>query len=128
MTDDLERLFNNDKRITNLEQDVRLLQEQVISIQRVLVEIGARTLADSIIGDQLFKDLDTRTQRTIRDRIRSAISTLRGRLGEDAIPEDAYNDFCASVRLGLQSIFTSEQIDSLMSVSSAWKKRFGFFG
>jgi hypothetical protein len=126
MDDKLDDLFKESKRIDGLEQEIRLLQEQVIGIQRILVETKAISLAGHIEADTLFGDLDIKAKKSVHSRLSNAVSALRGRLTEEAIPEDAYDSFCADLRLRLQSVFTSAQIDSLLSSSDSWKKRIGF--
>ena len=122
-----------DKRIDErIAHEQNLLDYKITAIQRVLVEIRARFLNEQILSHDIIKELDetknilySRKYKRIVSSMTSALSTLQGKLNEEAPPEDVYKEWIVDVRTILSGDFTPQQVELLLFQSSIWEKMMG---
>jgi len=142
MAEDAEEFLRGRKEIEEIKERIALLGDEVIGLQRALVESKAFNISQNIclklvvenLRDYLsevteFEDMLKGTNR-IATELNLALASLRGKLTEEAIPEDAYKYWVKDARRRLSSILSRGEVDSLIPLSSSsdWGKIIGFPG
>jgi hypothetical protein len=122
----LEVYRNIDGKIASLKEEIALLQEQVIGLQRIAVESRIQLFNEYMPHMLLCRNLDPTTQKALRKGLDTALSVLRGKLDEGALPEDAYVSWLVNIRSKLSIMFNTSQIDSLLQGFFSWQKMIGF--
>ena len=122
----------------HLQEDVTALQDQVIALQRAIVELKASYFSRAVSADyEAFylnhllhlnpQDKPVRDDRSsISTALNISLSLLRGKLSEEALPEDAYKAWVDDVRQRLTGIFNPSTMNSYFSQFPLWEKIMGF--
>jgi hypothetical protein len=113
-----------DKQIADAKQEVYNLQNQVVALQRVLVESRAAQFTERVCESALVRKANK--PRTTARSLALALSNLRGRLAEDAFPDEAYATWLQDIRKRLLRIFKPQDVESLLYESFPWKDVIGF--
>jgi hypothetical protein len=123
--DPLEKMYI-DSEINKLKRgELSQLEDKIDSLTRALVETKASLITQAILTQILFKAVDPTPKKLVNNfifQMDSALSYLRGRLSEEAIPEDAFRDWYSDMRKRLSNILTAPELDSLLPPSSSWEK------
>jgi hypothetical protein len=125
------------EEIGEIEERLGLLDDKVSGVQRALVEFRALIITRGISSDSwtkiFWKWLDegscdedmAREHNAILNELRLALASLRGKLAEEAIPEDAYKAWRRDARKRLSEIVGAKEADSLIGGSNDWGKIIG---
>jgi len=143
MAEDAEDFLRRNReieKIRGLEERIGLLDDKVSGVQRALVELRAVVVSECIHYNWMLKVLrkcvsgagewDTMVKKHDRivTELNIALASLRGKLSEEAIPEDAYKDWVKDARKRLSGIVGSDKADFLVGPSFDWEKIIGFPG
>jgi hypothetical protein len=118
-----------DEYLASNYNEITLLQEQVIKLQRILVQDRAYSAYLDIIQDNILRILKTdrpRTSKSLHIKLYATYNKLKGKLSEDAIPEDAYKDWLTETSAQLRSVFTPDQVTALIRKYYDWAELIGF--
>ena len=121
--------FLFERHLDEIKEEIALLNDKIDSLTRALVETKASLITQSILSQILWKAVKPHPKTTVdklTNPLSDSLSYLRGRLSEDAIPEDAFSDWYSDLRNRLSSILTPSELDSLLPVSSPWGKLLPF--
>ena len=121
------------------------LEYSILDMQRAMVDLRAYLISQKICTDSQIRyltncihlrpeDMKIQLQELIRkhdiivNELNNAFSFLRGKLTEEAIPEDAYRYWLEDVRKRLlgTGILTSQEVNQLISTSLVWETIIGF--
>ena len=128
------------REIEEIEERLGLLDDKVSGVQRALVELRAflisRVTASNLSWKIVWKCLSegeydedmARQHNAILSELRVALASLRGRLAEEAMPEDALRYWVRDARKRLSDIVGREEAESLIPSSSDWGKIIGLAG
>jgi len=128
------------ERAQELEERIQLLDDKISGVQRALVELRAFTITRNIVSDlsmrivwkslteEVYDEDMARERNAIANELRVALASLRGRLGEGGIPEDAFKDWTKDARKRLSGIVGREEAESLIPSTSDWGKIIGLSG
>lgn len=123
-----------------IEERIGLLDDRLNGVQRALVEFRAVIVSEYIHYNSMLKILrkcisgagewDTMVKEHDRivTELNVALASLRGKLSEEAIPEDAHKDWVKDARKRLSGILGSDKADFLVGPSFDWEKIIGFPG
>lgn len=112
-----------------VEDKIAEIQEQIIGLQRALIEVKVSFISQIIYFNSFTTfNFPQNIRDNLTNELNSTLSHLRGRLSEGAIPEDAFEDWRKDIRKRLSHIFTSQQVDSLIPSSSEWLNLLGVQG
>ncbi|OGN96517.1 MAG: hypothetical protein A2Z77_07625 [Chloroflexi bacterium RBG_13_51_36] len=140
MAEDAEEFLRRNREIEeirDLKERIGVLDDRVSGVQRALVEFKALNISQTISNNLWMKgvgvylnegtaDNDTAEKyNEITSELRVALASLRGKLAEEAIPEDAYKDWIKDARRRLSKIVGANEADSLIGGSYDWGKIIG---
>ena len=143
MAQDAEEFLRRDREkeeIKEIKERIELLDDKINGVQRALVECRAVCLSQYIHFNWMLKILrlcstgEGEWVKMIKEHDKAviglnyALASLRGKLSEEAIPEDAYKYWEKAARKGLSRIVGAENANSLIAESSDWGKIIGFLG
>ncbi len=122
-----------DTALQSMKDNIQCLQEQVLGLQRTAVRSRAVLLSQRIAQHRSVAPLSVsaaddsrRAYKDTMDGVNDALATLRGRLAEEALPEDAYSGWLLDVRTKLLAILKPADVDDILSGSAAWEATMGF--
>jgi len=140
MAEDAEEFLYYGRRLKEIKEEMALLDDKVSGVQRALVEFRAFNISRSILSnlmteiiwrwlDEGDRDNDmVRKHNEIGSELRVALASLRGKLAEEAVPEDAFKYWIKDARKRLSGIVGAEEADSLIPSSYDWGKIIGLPG
>jgi len=111
-----------DDKINELKQEyLHPLSDRLDSLTGALLTVRAFLVSQSVLtqAERYGVPVDSNV---LVSQLQSALSTLYGRLAEQALPEDAYAKWKTDVRKRLSNIFTPQQVDALVPASSSWEE------
>lgn len=119
----LEKLYIN-RRIEDFRQsDLSPLENKIDLLTRALVETKAFQITQAILLQAFLQKIKlSKSLDSLIFELNGAISYLRGRLFEGAIPENAFREWYSDVRKRLSTILTSSDLDVLLPSPSPWEK------
>ena len=124
--DDINSQMYIDKQINELkEYYIEPLENKIESLQGSVVELKASLVSQTIYFNA-FLDKNFSHKTKLISVLNGTLEKLRGRLEENAPPEEAYDKWLSDIERGLSGIFTKEAIKEFISSSASWKDIIGF--
>lgn len=139
MAEDAQEFLRRNGELEEIKERIGLLDDNVTGVQRAIVELKAFNISQSIhvkLMMQAYREYISggseynniiEKHHDIVIELNLALASLRGKLAEEAIPEDAYKYWIKDARKRLSRIVGAEEANSLVG-SSDWGKIIGFPG
>ena len=112
-----------------IDSEIKRLKQEYLHPMEEKIDLLTATIVDmrALLVSQYINSKANRFgfSNAVARELQNALSTLRGRLAEKALPEDAYAKWRTDIRKRLSSIITPQQMEALMQTSS-WEEIIGF--
>ncbi len=137
MAEDAEEFLRRNRELNEIKDRIGLLDGEVTGVQRAIVELKAYTISQGIqlkFMMEFYREYMSGGRKNINMaekhneiviELNVALASLRGKLAEEAIPEDAYKYWKKDARKRLSRIVGAEEANSLIA-SVDWEKIIGF--